>query len=304
MRTEYLVQFIDLAKTHSFTETAQRFYLSQPTLSKHMTELENEVGEMLLVRTSHMVGLTAAGEIAVERFKRIVDEYDRALEQIARTAQGVEGHVTIGMLYYATEDYIDPLIDIMATRYPGISISVKSGQPHQVAEMLRDDEVDLGLVVAYEFDDQDEYTLYPLRREKAIAMMSADHELANRESLSWADLEGRTFLTGSKVDRNARFASRYLKEHGITAGEEIVPEQVDVVPHILRRTDGILVAMDALRHMNRPGLACVDIDDENAFFTMCYAYKRANENPAIPPLLHAWSAGGASRTIQKPETGC
>lgn len=82
MNIDVLREFAEVARQQSFSKAAHGFYLSQPTLSKHIAALEAEVGSALILRAHGKVSLTPAGEVFLEGATRILGEFDATMSQI------------------------------------------------------------------------------------------------------------------------------------------------------------------------------------------------------------------------------
>ena len=76
MELDYLRQVVVLSKTLNFSKTAERFYISQSTLSKHVKIVESEIGEPIFERDSHSVALSQSGIDFIEKAKKIICSYD------------------------------------------------------------------------------------------------------------------------------------------------------------------------------------------------------------------------------------
>ena len=95
MQTEYLREFVILAKYMNFNTTASILNMTQPTLSRHIMQLEQELGVTLFKRDTQSVSLTDEGNVCLEEFKRILEHIDRSIERIHSYKEGVTGNLTI-----------------------------------------------------------------------------------------------------------------------------------------------------------------------------------------------------------------
>lgn len=100
MEISALQQFLVLAETLNFTQAAEKCFVTQPTLSRKIAVLENELGVRLFVRSRKSVMLTAEGSALVEHARRIVSEYEEILSITDPYRRGIGGSLKIGYSSY------------------------------------------------------------------------------------------------------------------------------------------------------------------------------------------------------------
>ena len=136
MDIRVLRYFLAVAREQSFSTAAERLFLSQPTLSRQLKELEDELGKTLLVRSNKGVTLTEEGMILRKRAEEIVELMEKTEQEVRQSNDGVSGTVYIG----AGETYAIKLIADTAHHlkadYPDIHYSFFSGNGTDVMEKL------------------------------------------------------------------------------------------------------------------------------------------------------------------------
>ena len=96
MNIEHLEEFIDLANTLNFTKSSANLHITQPTLSKHIAELERQIGSPLFVRTTNSVKLTQAGKILYEKACALVSDFSSIVESVQDATQASVETLRIG----------------------------------------------------------------------------------------------------------------------------------------------------------------------------------------------------------------
>ena len=119
MKIDTLYEFLLLASTLNYTETAKNFFVSQPVLSNHIASLEKELGVRLFNRNSHAVELTEVGAIFVADARKIVDDYESAMGRIAHYREGVTSCVTIGFLLGSYGSFLAEVCRRYSVKHPG-----------------------------------------------------------------------------------------------------------------------------------------------------------------------------------------
>lgn len=136
MKIEYMRECVILAETLSFSKTAGRVFTTQPAVSRHVSQVEQELGVRLFERLTHGVTVTEAGEVAITGFRTAVAAYDRARDEALKTARGVKGSLVISSPYYWTEKYTEPILRALAKALPGCDARLISCQPIEGFEQM------------------------------------------------------------------------------------------------------------------------------------------------------------------------
>ena len=189
MDIRVLKYFLAVAREQSFSTAAERLFLSQPTLSRQLKELEDELGKTLLVRSNKGVTLTEEGIILRKRAEEIVDLMDKTEQEVKQSNDSVSGTVYIG----AGETYAIKLIADTAHHlkadYPGIHYSFFSGNGTDVMEKLERGLMDFGLIFGNIDRTRYEAIEIPLHDTWGV-LMRQDEPLAKKSTLTISDVSG------------------------------------------------------------------------------------------------------------------
>ena len=189
MDIRVLKYFLAVAREQSFSTAAERLFLSQPTLSRQLKELEDELGKTLLVRSNKGVTLTEEGIILRKRAEEIIDLMDKTEQEVRQSNDSVCGTVYIG----AGETYAIKLIADTAHHlkadYPGIHYSFFSGNGTDVMEKLERGLMDFGLIFGNIDRTRYEAIEIPLHDTWGV-LMRQDEPLAKKSTLTISDVSG------------------------------------------------------------------------------------------------------------------
>lgn len=193
MDVRVLRYFLTVAREASFSRAADALYMSQPTLSRQIRDLEEELGTTLFVRTNRNVTLTRDGMRLRRRAQEIVELMDRTREEFENLDEDISGDVCIGSgETHAMRALARVAIDVRR-EHPGIRYHLFSGNADDVAERLDRGLLDFGVVI----DPADLHKYDFLRIPGSDSwglLMPADHPLAAKESVSPGDLDGVPLL--------------------------------------------------------------------------------------------------------------
>lgn len=130
----------------SFTRAAESLGISQPSVSQQVRELERTVGLPVVSHQGRKIALTPIGQELAEVGRRIAIERARAAHIAARHRQGVAGRLTIGASMTTSAFVVPKVVAQMQRHHPGACIDMRVGNTFDVAEMVAEDIVDIGIV--------------------------------------------------------------------------------------------------------------------------------------------------------------
>lgn len=189
MEIRTLRYFLVVAREESFTRAAEQLFISQPTLSKQLKSLEEELGKKLFVRHSFSVELTEEG-----RLLRTLAEDMITLEEKIKSSIRTLEDVTGGDVYLGLPDsyqvrYVARIIKELKESYPNLHYHITSGDTHQVTDSLDKGILDFAVLVEPPNYDKYNSLMLPLADYFGL-IMQADDELAKNEYITIDDLVG------------------------------------------------------------------------------------------------------------------
>lgn len=146
MTIRQLEVFLAIAHAQSFSRAAERIHLSQPTLSEHTKELEDELGVPLFVRHSRSVSLTEAGRVFEDYATRVVATLAAGKQAIAELDGLKRGSLVIGASTTPGTYVLPARIAKFREQYPGITVALRIGNSRSVEERVRDGDVDVAVI--------------------------------------------------------------------------------------------------------------------------------------------------------------
>ncbi len=210
MDIRVLRYFLAVAREQSYSIAAERLYLSQPTLSRQIKELEEELGKTLLIRSNKGVTLTEEGMILRKRAEEIVDLLDKAEQEVKNSSDSVSGKVYIG----AGETYSIKLIADTAKKlqadHPDIQYSIYSADGTDVLERLDKGLIDFGMIFQPYDSTKYEGIEIPLKDTFGV-LMRRDMPLAKKEVIELSDLKGQPLIIPRQPNHNTKISDLISK---------------------------------------------------------------------------------------------
>jgi len=212
MELRQLRYLVALADERHFTRAAAREHIAQPALSQQIRRLEQEVGLALVERTTRRVTVTEAGQTLVARARRILSEVDSANAEMQALAGVRTGHVMVGTMHTMGPVDVTVALAVFHQRHPGVELTVREQSSEELAEMLRDDGLDLAFLSVTERMESHGLGLHQLVSEELVVVLPRDHRLAARGTLRMAELAGEHFISyreGARLRELLTFAARH-----------------------------------------------------------------------------------------------
>ncbi|MFE3193453.1 LysR family transcriptional regulator [Nocardia sp. NPDC059240] len=182
----HLRYFLAVAEELHFGRAAVRLHIAQPALTQQIQRLETLLGARLFDRTSRTVALTPAGTVLRERATALLGHADRDLAEVTRIAHGSQGTLHLGFVPSVLP--LEPLRGVreFRDRFPLVEVDLVEGFTSHLMQRLADGTLDMAIV--RDPDDQPGTTTEPLMTEPYMAVLPADHPLADRDSITGAEI--------------------------------------------------------------------------------------------------------------------
>ncbi|WP_113703620.1 LysR substrate-binding domain-containing protein [Nonomuraea lactucae] len=190
MELRTLRYFVTVAEELHFGRAAARLHMSQPPLSRAIKQLENDVGAVLLHRSSAGVMLTPAGAALLDEARTLLDQVDRLRVRVAAAAGAAT--ITVGILSDSADRGATRLAAAYRRRHPGVEVRIRETDLTDPTCGLRAGLVDVALTRG-PFDETG-LTVHELRADPVGAVLRADDPLARRDRLELADLADRRWF--------------------------------------------------------------------------------------------------------------
>ena len=177
-----LLVFKCVAEQLSFTKAANELSISQPAISKHISELEATYKVVLFDRQGGKISLTREGDIFLKHVRIILECYDNLTADMSLLSGNLSGEIRIGASTTISQYLLPPLLADFITKFPSMKISIESGNSAQIEEMIEEHKIDLGMVegerkkhnLKYSFYAKDELVLITSNENKCNDTLTLD----------------------------------------------------------------------------------------------------------------------------------
>lgn len=187
MELRTLRYFLAVAREENMTKAAEMLHVTQPTLSKALKSLEEELGKRLFERHSFSISLTEEGVLLRDRAEDLVTMADKIEKEFVSLDDIQGGELFLGLAESYQIKYVAEAVKALKSRYPKLRYHITSGDTEQVAEKLRKGLLDF--VVLAEEPDTKKYEFLPLPEADVWGVvLPADDPLANKKVFRPEDL--------------------------------------------------------------------------------------------------------------------
>ncbi|WP_373522326.1 hydrogen peroxide-inducible genes activator [Aquiflexum sp.] len=187
MTIQQLEYIIAVDKHRHFGHAAESCFVTQPTLSAQISKLEKELDIILFDRSKMPVIPTEIGVQVIGQAKRVVSESKGIYELLSQLKGDVSGVIKLGIIPTLAPYILHRFIKGFLEKYPNVKLQVEETVTEEILRKLKNDELDLGLVVTPL--DEPGIVEKPMFYEKFFAYLSKGHQLLKKEKLTVKDLE-------------------------------------------------------------------------------------------------------------------
>jgi DNA-binding transcriptional LysR family regulator len=210
-----LQYFVTVAQERNFTRAAERLHVAQPALSRQVRLLEKELGVELLYRTTHEFELSEAGKFLLEHGTALLAEADELWRSARTYGAGERGEVAVAYGASASYETAPRLLQSLAERHPGITITTAVKSVAEIVAGLSDRTIDVGVVRCP--PQISEFETHVVRRDRQGILLRRDHRLAGSATVDVADLAGETLALHRRAENPGHYDAvvGWCRQHGV-----------------------------------------------------------------------------------------
>ncbi|OUO40759.1 LysR family transcriptional regulator [Megamonas hypermegale] len=213
MEIRVLRYFLAITREESITGAANSLHITQPTLSRQIKDLEEELGQKLFVRGSHRITLTAEGMLLRKRAEEIIAMVDKTQQEFYSMKGNLSGDIYIGGGETEAMNYIASVCHEIQIDYPDIRYHLYSGNAEDVTERLDKGLLDFGLLIQPTDITKYNYLNIPAKDRWGVLMLKTC-PLAKKEEIKVTDLVDLPLIFSRQVLQNRMETNNLAKWFG------------------------------------------------------------------------------------------
>jgi DNA-binding transcriptional LysR family regulator len=281
IESRQLRYFIAVAEEQHFGRAAERLRMAQPPLSQQIRQLERALDTELLTRTTRKVELNPAGELLLERGRRILEELQSLESDVRRVGQGLQGTLRLGFTGAATYGIMPRVVREASRAFEGLALAV-SGEmltPQLVAGLI-EHRIDIAVLrppVPARFVEH-----VVVGRESIVAALPSNSRLVDRAELRMQDFDHQVLVGYPEDSTTAQLIAARLLELGVR-------------PTFAQRVS----ETSTLLSLVAAGVGAAFVPESATSLTLGgTVFRRVNDAPAVE-LAVGWRAGDQSKAVQR-----
>src|SRR5882757_2926907 len=285
MELRHLRYFVAVADSGNLTVAAQRMlHTSQPSLSRQIRDLENEVGAQLLTRRARGIELTPAGRAFLDHARGVLLQVDAAAEAARRAVHPAKPCFSMGFLTGHELTWMPEALRILRDELPNIDVMISSQYSPLLAEGLSKGNIDAAFLRRERALPDLAFRL--LLKEPLVVVLPGDHRLTALKTISPRDLAGETFVTVSHTAPALRaIIDNYLKRSGINITPAHEVDHVTMGISLIVSTRGVGLLPAYAQNFLPPSVTSRPLKGETPTVDLVLGYRKSNQSPILKLLL-------------------
>jgi LysR family transcriptional regulator, hca operon transcriptional activator len=285
MELRHLRYFVAVAEAGSLTVAAERvLHTSQPSLSRQIRDLEQEVGARLLTRRARGIELTPAGRAFLDHARLVLSQVEAAAEAARRVARPVKPCFVMGFLTGHELTWMPEALQILRDELPNIDVMISSQYSPQLANALLKGTVDAAFLRRER--GMPELAFRPLVKEPLVVILPSNHRLAALKAISPGDLAGETFVAVSNTAPVLRLIiDNYLKRSGISIAPAHEVDHVVMGVSLIASTGAVGLLPAYAQNFLTSSVTSRPLEGDTPTVDLVLGYKKSNQSSILMLLL-------------------
>jgi LysR family cyn operon transcriptional activator len=226
---------VEVAHTLHFSKAAENLFVTQPTLSHQLSELETRIGMPLFDRTGGTVRLTQAGLVLLEYAKRSLDAVEEGCTALSELEGLQRGDLRLGVTQSFIRRQMPPIIDIFRQRYPAIQLHILDLNASQIERQLAEGSIHLG--IAFAPATMEDTEVETILEERLMLLVRRDHPLASRGQLTWQQVSEHPLVLLTRSYSTRQMIDDYFSEAGVQPTVACETNTIDLMVGLAASTD-------------------------------------------------------------------
>jgi LysR family transcriptional regulator, hca operon transcriptional activator len=284
MELRHLRYFVAVVEEGSLTTAAEkRLHTSQPSLSRQIRDLEDEVGADLLSRSVHGVELTAAGQAFLDHARLALAQVDAAVEAARRAAQPGKQTFAIGFQTGHEMTWLPRAMHVLRDELKNIQVTVSSDYSPDLAEALVRGRLDLAFL---RVEPGYDLGYHVVDREPLIVLMPSDHRLTAKQAIHPREFVGEVFIGGANKAAVLRGVTEdYLRRSGMDIKLDHGVDNMAMAMSLVVSTRGLALMPAYARNLLPPSVVSRPLEGEAPTIDVAVGYSTSNTSPILKVFL-------------------
>lgn len=290
MELRHLRFFVAVAEEGSVTLAAEkRLHTAQPSLSRQLRALEQEVGVELLRRGARGVELTAAGRAFLEHARLALGQANEAVRAARRAGAVAKAPFSVGFLLGQEVEWLPYVTRVLRAELPNMELRVTSLHSRDLADALQRGELDAGFM---RIEPRPDVEYRVIAKEPLLAIVPSDHRLAAQERIAPQDFADQVFIGFSDVPHVLRgVVNDYFRGNGVSVEPSYHIDNVAAAISLVASERGVALLPAYVEKLLPWSVVSRELTGETPTIDLVLGYRRDNASPVLRALLDGIDVG-------------
>lgn len=291
---QHLRYFIALSQHLHFGKAARACFVSQPSLSQSIADLEKEMEVQLFIRGKGYVELTPAGSLFYTDATEIIRLIDNAVIRAKRVNCGLSGSLSIGILGGLSSGSFPAYVKRFKDEYPNLDVDMKMSNMKTLNLSLLQGSIDIALTRKLDVEPQNvELDWITIYKDRFNLVLHKDHPLASCEHVNLADFadESFVFLNRDTTPNTYNFTLNICANRGLSPRIVYQASTLEALCAMLKAGMGCAIIPECASVYGTGELVFKELEGEDTVSDVVLAWHRKNANSLIPLFLDEFAGG-------------
>ena len=257
MQFHQLRYFVSTVKHGSMSQAAKYCYVSQPSLSQQIKQLEQSVGYELFIREKGGLTLTETGKTLYQEAINILATVNIAEEKIKNQNQSKAERLNLGILPTVSTFIVNDVLEALSLHQPGLQLNIRESHSENIVEACL--KGDLDLVITSSPVEHEYLTVEPLMKDDFCVVLQDNHPLASADKIEIEALYDEPFILIESIHCLHSQTAALFENAGFAAKARFEVGSVATIQELVASGYGISILPDLSKQAFRPGLKYIPI---------------------------------------------
>lgn len=264
-----------VVENQSFTKAAEKSHLSQPSLSKAVKRLEEELEVELIDRSSRYLCLTDAGKIVYEQGVKAINIINNIPTSLNELKDLVTGQIRIGIPPLIGTLFFPEIAKAFHKLYPNVKLDLVEVGAKVVERLVESEEVDVGLVVLPV--DEGKFNIYPYIIDDFLLYVHHEHRLSHKKAIAIKSLEKERFILFPKHFTIHSYIINACKDAGFTPTVSYESSQWDLILELVGSNMGVaLMPKCIFQKQSNPNICVIRLEEPSLIWRLGIITKKGS----------------------------
>lgn len=286
MKLQTLKYFVSLSITKNFTKSAEECFISQPALSRSISEFENELGCRLFIRNSRFVELTEEGEVCLIEAKKVLKQCDILIEKVNVAKHNFEIPIKIGYIIYGHIAIFNRRLKQIADKET-LKIETEYDTLNNTYNKLISDEIDIAILPEGFLTQFNDLETFKLQSSRLYILVSSKNKLYKQEEVTFNDIKDQKFIgwDTDDVPRMNSYHSKICEKNGFKPEFVAYGKKMGDIMTLSIINNAIGFASSRLTIVDSNEFKLLPVSDSEEVFGFYCVWKKCNGSRSVKRLI-------------------